>query len=421
MAPLLNCSADEITSHYPESEEPNNASDHSLLERCLEDVCQKIAEVKEIQEQLVDDKHVIATKVESMQYVMKSVGETLRDHEGQLCDLDDTQRRVAEEFSNLEKRLASLQKIRIRKDASLKEIQTSLENLETNLASCRRDLQQQVRDKHDDLHQCITDSLSGLQSSQLSLDEPLTILEEKADGIRATQDKHMAFFSQTLAGIHSLSQGFMTLLDHTHDIGPIRVALCDMQEAMESVKKSLEQISGDGISDVSQGWAQAQLSLEEELLCTFNGSEEAGPEDSWQCTAAAPSSDDWKPLVAHLYRYSVVPICSAIRTFSIQLGIWLTIFGCRILRTAGYKLSGTKLHALILASIMVFLIFIGVFSALRGGLPQTQEVVMDRPLCILALPLHNWLCVLDLRNQDALTTWCIQSALGTPSEIRSYL
>ncbi|KIO03545.1 hypothetical protein M404DRAFT_9538 [Pisolithus tinctorius Marx 270] len=333
MAPLLNCSADEITSRYPESEEPNNASDHSLLERCLEDVCQKIAEVKEIQEQLVDDKHVIAAKVESMQYVMKSVGETLRDHEGQLCDLDDTQRRVAEEFSNLEKRLASLQKIRIRKDASLKEIQTSLENLETNLASCRRDLQQQVRDKHDDLHQCITDSLSGLQSSQLSLDERLTILEEKADGIRAAQDKHMAFFSQTLAGIHSLSQGFMTLLDHTHDIGPIRVALCDMQEAMESVKKSLEQISGDGISDVSQGWAQAQLSLEEELLCStrsfpttpsgtaFTGSEEAGPEDSWQCTAAAPSSDDWKPLCgANMFCYPNFqhPVGDLVDNFRVQ-------------------------------------------------------------------------------------------------------
>ncbi|KAI6018435.1 hypothetical protein EDC04DRAFT_2902158 [Pisolithus marmoratus] len=141
--------------------------------------------------------------------------EMLGDHEGRLSALDDTQRRVVEEFNNLEMRLASVQKNRIRKDSSLKDIQASLANLEANLTSCRHDLKQQVRNKSDALHQCITDSLTGLQSSQLSLDERLTILENKADGIRTAQDKHTMLFSQALAGIHSLSQGFMTLLDHS--------------------------------------------------------------------------------------------------------------------------------------------------------------------------------------------------------------
>ncbi|KAI6004557.1 hypothetical protein EDC04DRAFT_2908134 [Pisolithus marmoratus] len=266
------------TSLCPESEGHNDASTcqipdshHASLERCLKDICQKISEVNKIQKQLVGNKHVMVAKVESMQHTMKSVGETLRDHEGQLSVLDDTQRQVAEEFDNLEMCLTSLQKNRICKDASLKDIQASLANLETNLASYRQDLRQQLKDKNSGLHQRISDSLTGLQSSQLLLDERLTILERKADGIWSTQDKHTALFLQALAGIHSLSQGFMMLLDHTWDIHVIQVALHKIQETMESVKTSLEQISDDGSSDVPQSWAHAQLSLEEELLCSTHG------------------------------------------------------------------------------------------------------------------------------------------------------
>ncbi|KAI5996768.1 hypothetical protein EDC04DRAFT_2909840 [Pisolithus marmoratus] len=392
-------SADKITSLCPESEGRNDASTCQIpdsrrasLERCLKDICQKISEVNEIQKQLVGDKHVMVAKVESMQHTMKSVGETLRDHEGQLSVLDDTQRRVAEEFDNLEMCLTSLQKNRIRKDASLKDIQASLANLETNLTSYRQDLRQQLKDKNSGLHQRISDSLTGLQSSQLSLDERLTILERKADGIRSTQDKHTALFSQALAGIHSLSQGFMTLLDHTRDIHVIQVALHEIQETMESVKTSLEQISDNGSSDVPQSWAHAQLSLEEELLCSthglpitpsraFDDSKETGPGDPLHHTAgaggAAARSDDQKNLAVQLYHYGVVVIRAAIPVFSIQSGISLTTFEW-ILRTAGCKFSRTKLHALILASIVIFLVSIGLFSALRS-LPKTQEVV-DRPL-----------------------------------------
>ncbi|KAI6005557.1 hypothetical protein EDD15DRAFT_2358701 [Pisolithus albus] len=322
----LSASADRVTSHCLESEGcddvgtcPVPINGHSPLERCLKDICQKISEVNEIQEQLVDDKHVIAAKVEGMRHTMKSVDETLGDHEGRLSALDDTQRRVAEEFNNLERCLASVQKNRIRKDASLKDIQASLANLEANLTSCRHDLKQQVRNKSDALHQCITDSLTGLQSSQLSLDERLTILENKADGIRTAQDKHTALFSQALAGIHSLSQGFMTLLDHTQDIDVIRVALRDMQETMDSVKTSLEQISGDGSSHVAQSWAHPQLSLEEELRRSTHGfptssrvvddSEETGPEGPLQRGAggAAPSSDAGKNLHQQITKNA--PVC----------------------------------------------------------------------------------------------------------------
>ncbi|KAI6044627.1 hypothetical protein EDC04DRAFT_2599358 [Pisolithus marmoratus] len=208
-----------------------------LAPRHFKDVCQKISEVNEIQGQPVGDKvhpqlcydtvadtwsqHVIAARVESIQHMMKSVDETLRDHEGQLSALDDTQRRVAEEFSNLE----------MFQDISLKDIQASLANLEANLASYRHDLRQQLRDKN------IISTLAG----------------------QATENKHMGLFSQALEGIHSLSQGFMMLLDHTQDIGIIQTALHDMQESMESVKKSLEQISRDGSSEVSQSWAHAHF------------------------------------------------------------------------------------------------------------------------------------------------------------------
>ncbi|KAI5985676.1 armadillo-type protein [Pisolithus marmoratus] len=202
----------QISSHCLESEGCDNintcqVSDngHSPLERCLKDISQKISQkisqVNEIQEQLVDDEHVIAATVEGMQHTMKSMDKTLGDHEGWLSALDDTQRWVAEEFNNLEMRLASVQKnciLQSFQDGSLKDIQASLANLEANLTSCRHDLKQQVRNK-----------------------------------------------SWTL----TLSW----------------VALHDMQETMDSVKTSLEQISGDSSSDMAQSWAYPQLSLEEEL------------------------------------------------------------------------------------------------------------------------------------------------------------
>ncbi|KAI6003521.1 hypothetical protein F5J12DRAFT_943493 [Pisolithus orientalis] len=177
---------------------------------------------------------------------------------------------------------------------------------------------------------------SSLQSSQLSLDEQLTILEEKADGIWATQDKHMVFFLQTLAGIHSLSQGFMTLLDHTHDIGPIWVALCDMQEAMESVKRHLEQISRDDISDMSQVF---------QLLC----------------------------LEQHLM---------AVKKLA--------------LKTHG---SAQLLHQAAMIGNPWWLTCI---VTLLGEV-QTQEVVVDWPLWILALPLHSWLYEWDKHQAEILT------------------
>ncbi|KAI5981960.1 hypothetical protein EDC04DRAFT_2916109 [Pisolithus marmoratus] len=391
-------SAEKFASLFLESKGPDDAGTcqfadnaHSPLKRHFKDVCQRISEVNEIQGQPVGDKHVIAARVESIQHTMKSVDETLRDHEGQLSALDDTQRQVAEEFSNLEMCLTSLQKNRIHKDVSLKDIQASLANLEANLASYRHDLRQQLRDKNNSLHQCISDSLTGLQSSQLLLDEQLTILEKKADGIWTAQDKHTGLFSQALEGIHSLSQGFMTLLDHTQDIGVIRTALHDMQESMESVKKSLEQVSRDGSSEVSRSWAHAQLSLVEELLCSthsfpitlsrvLDDGETAGLEDLLQCTTgvdgAASSGDDQRSLAAKLYHYSVTAICSVIPAVSIQLGILSTISQCRILHN---KLSEAQLCTFILASVMVFLAFIGFFSAFRGSLLKTQEV-MDRPL-----------------------------------------
>ncbi|KAI6011543.1 hypothetical protein PISMIDRAFT_24328 [Pisolithus microcarpus 441] len=387
-------------SSCPDSEGYNDAvtsqvleNGHGQLERCLKDVWQKISEVKEIQERLVDNKHVITAEMGSVQQAMKNVGETLKDHEGQLSALDNTQRRVAEEFGNLETRLMSLQKNRMCNDASLKDIQASLTNLETNLASYRHDLRQQLRDKSSSLHQCISDSLTGLQSTHLSLDERLTILEKKADGIRTTQDKHTALFSQALAGIHSLSEGFMALLDHSQDINLIWAALRDMQKTMESVEKSFEQISGDGSSEVSQSWVGAQLSLEEELLCSshghpitpsraFDDSEGEDREDPLHHTigtiSAAPNSDVQKNLATQLYHHCMAVICSVVPVLRVQSGILLTTFEWWILRTTGYKLSGAKLHTLILTSTVVFLVSIGFFSVLRG-LPKTQEVV-DQPL-----------------------------------------
>ncbi|KAI6041187.1 hypothetical protein EDC04DRAFT_2601929 [Pisolithus marmoratus] len=409
-------SVEKFTNLFLESEGRDDASPcpladkaHSPLESHFKDVCQKISEPNEIQGQPAGDKsqHVIAAQVASMQHMMESVGKTLRDHEGQLSALDDTQRRVAEEFSNLEMRLTSLQKNHICKvhdrvwthsnyshrfqDVSLKDIQASLANLEANLSSYRHDLGRQLRDKSNGLCQCISDSLTGIQSSQLSLDERLAILEKKANGIRTAQDKNTGLLSQALAGIHSLSQGFMMLLDHTQDIGVIRTALCDMQEAMESVRKSLEQISGDGSADMSQSCAHAQLSLTEELLCSTHGfpitssrvldGDMAGLEDLLQPTTgvdgAVSSSNDQRISAAKLYHYSVTAIYSVIPVVSIQSGILWAISQCRILHN---KLSGAWSHAFFLASVAVFLVFIGFFSALRGGLPKTQEVV-DRPLC----------------------------------------
>ncbi|KAI6040084.1 hypothetical protein EDC04DRAFT_2602731 [Pisolithus marmoratus] len=360
-----------IPSHCLESEGCDDVSTcwvpingHSPLERCLKDICQKISEVNEMQEQLVDDKHVIAAKVEGMRHMIKSVDKMLGDHEGQLSALDNTQRRVVEEFNNLEMHLASVQKNHACKDASLKDIQASLANLEANLTMCRHDLKQQLRNKSNALHQCITNSLTGLQSSQLSLDEQLTILENKANGIQNAQEKHTMLFSQALAGIHSLSEGFMMLLDHTQDIDIIQVALCDMQETMDSVKTTLEQISGDGSSDMTQSWACPQLSLEEELCHSTHGfptllrvvddSKEMSPEGPPQCGAssAAPSSNAGKNLcrwtAAQLYRYSMAIICSVVPVFSRQPA-------------------------------MVFLVFICFFSTLRGGPLKTQEEV-DQPL-----------------------------------------
>ncbi|KAI6038289.1 hypothetical protein EDC04DRAFT_2604118 [Pisolithus marmoratus] len=340
-----NCSAEKFASLFLESKGPDDAGTcqftdnaYSPLKRHFKDVCQKISEVNEIQGQ----PHVIAARVESIQHTMKSVDETLRDHEGQLSALDDTQR-----FQ----------------DISLKDMQASLANLEANLASYRHDLRQQLRDKN----------------------------KKKADGIWTAQDKHTGLFSQTLEGIHSLSQGFMTLLDHTQDIGIIWTALRDMQESMESVKKSLEQISGDSSSEVSRSWAHAQLSLVEELLCSthsfpitpsrvLDDGETAGLEDLLQCTTgvdgAASSSDNQRSLAAKLYHYSMTVICSVIPAVSIQLGILSTISQCWILHN---KLSEAQLCTFILASVVVFLAFIGFFSAFRGSLLKTQEV-MDRPL-----------------------------------------
>ncbi|KAI6146066.1 hypothetical protein EDD17DRAFT_1514795 [Pisolithus thermaeus] len=387
---LIDCSADRVTSHCLESEGCDDVSTchvpvngYSLLERCLKDICQKISKVNDIQEQL----HVIAAKVEGMRHMMKSVDKMLGDHEGRLSALDNTQRQVAEEFNNLERHLTSVQKNHIHKDASLKDIQASLANLEASLTLCRHDLKQQVRNKSNALHQCITDSLTGLQSSQLLLDERLTILENKANGIRTAQDKHTALFSQALAGIHSLSQGLMMLLDHTQDIDIIRVTLHDMQETMDSVKTSLEQISGDGSSDMAQSWAHPQLSLEEKLHRSTHGfptssrvvddSEETSPEGPLQNGAggAAPSSNAGKNLVPQLYRYSMAIICSVIPVFSRQPGISLTTYDWWILCIAGWKLSRKQLYALILASTLVFLVFINFFSTLRGGPLKTQEEV----------------------------------------------
>ncbi|KAI6008493.1 hypothetical protein EDC04DRAFT_2610988 [Pisolithus marmoratus] len=236
-------------------------SGHGPLERCLKDICQKISEVNEMQTQLEGDKQ----RSKAWNIRMKSVGKTLRDHEGQLSVLDNTQRRVAEEFNNLEMQLTSLQKNHIRKDASLKDIQASLTNLETNLALYRHDLRQQLKDKNNGLHQCI----SHLSSQ---LDERLTILEKKADGIWSTQDKHTALFSQALAGIHSLSQG----REHS------------------------------------------------------TGSEETGPEDPLHYTTGAsgevPCNDDGRNLAVQLYHYSMGVICSTIQVLSIQSGISLTTF-----------------------------------------------------------------------------------------------
>ncbi|KAI6137454.1 hypothetical protein EDD17DRAFT_1517339 [Pisolithus thermaeus] len=79
--------------------------------------------------------------------------------------------------------------------------------------------------------------------------------EKQADGIQTAQDKHMGLFLQAL-------QAYIVSFK---DIGIIWTALHNMQEAMESVKESLEQISGDGSSDMSQSWVHAQLSLAGEL------------------------------------------------------------------------------------------------------------------------------------------------------------
>ncbi|KAI6007924.1 hypothetical protein EDC04DRAFT_2611227 [Pisolithus marmoratus] len=313
-----NCSAEKFASLFLESKGPDDAGTcqfadnaHSPLKRHFKDVCQKISEVNEIQGQPAGDKHVIAARVESIQHTMKSVDKTLRDHEGQLSALDDTQRRVAEEFSNLEMRLTSLQKNRIRKDVSLKDIQASLANLEANLASYRHDLRQQLRDKNNGLHQCISDSLTGLQSSQLSLDERLTILEKKADGIRTAQDKHTGAL---LAGPrrHTYTHGF--------PITPSRV---------------------------------------------LDDGETAGLEDLLQRTTgvdgAASSGDDQRSLLS--------------------ASSWGS---CRQFPGAGSSATNcqeAQLCTFILASVAVFLAFIGFFSAFRGSLLKTQEV-MDRPLWI---------------------------------------
>ncbi|KAI6043249.1 hypothetical protein EDC04DRAFT_2600296 [Pisolithus marmoratus] len=295
----------QISSHCLESKGCSNVNTcqvsdngHSPLERCLKDISQKISQVNEIQEQLVDDE-----------------------------------------------------------DGSLKDIQASLANLEANLTSCRHDLKQQVRNKSNALHQCITDSLTGLQSSQLSLDEQLTILENKANGIQTAQDKHTILFSQALAGIHSLSQGFMTLLDHTQDIDIIQLSL----------KEELHHIT-HGLPTSSR---------------VVDDSKETSPEGPLQHTSgagsAAPSSEAGKNLAAQLYHYSMAIICSVIPVFSRQPGILLTTYKWQILHIAGLKLSRTQLHALIPASTMIFPVFIGFFSALRGGPLKTQEEV-DWPL-----------------------------------------
>ncbi|KAI6167505.1 hypothetical protein EDD17DRAFT_1504603 [Pisolithus thermaeus] len=314
MCLMLDCSVEKFASLFQEFECRDDASAcqsadkaHSPLERHFKDVCQKANKIQ-------GQQHVIAAQVECMQHTMKSVGETLRDHEGQLSALDDTQR-----FQ----------------DVSLKDIQASLANLEANLSSYRHDLRQQLRDKN----------------------------EKKADGIWTAQDKHTGLFLQALAGIHSLSQGFMTLLDHTQDIGVIRTALCDMQEAMESVKESLEQISGDGSSDVVLDDGDATVL--EDLLQSTTGAD-----------GDASSSDDQRSSAAKLYHYSVTVICSVIPVVNIQSGILWTISQCWVLHN---KLSGAQLCAFFLASVAVFLVFTGFFLAPRGGLPKTQEVV-DQPL-----------------------------------------
>ncbi|KAI6041692.1 hypothetical protein EDC04DRAFT_2601482 [Pisolithus marmoratus] len=333
MCLMLDCSAEKFASLFLESSKgPDDAgtcqftdNGHSPLKRHFKDVCQKISEVNEIQGQQAGNKHMIAARVESMQYMTKSVDETLTDHEGQLSALDDTQR-----FQ----------------DISLKDIQASLANLEANLASYRHDLRQQLRDKN----------------------------KKKANGIWTAQDKHMGLFSQALEDIHSLSQGLMMLLDHTQDIGIIWTALHDMQESMESVKKSLEQISRDGSSEVTHGFPITPSRV-------LDDGETAGLEDLLQCTAgvdgAASSSDDQRSLAAKLYHYSMTAIWSVIPAVSIQLGISSIISWCQILCN---KLSEAQLCTFILASVAVFLAFIGFFLAFRGSLLKTQEV-MDQPLC----------------------------------------
>ncbi|KAI5990979.1 hypothetical protein EDD15DRAFT_2450643 [Pisolithus albus] len=101
---LIDCSADRVTSHCLESEGCDDVctchvpvNGHSPLERCLKDICQKISEVNEIQEQLVDDKHVIAAKVEGMRHTMKSVEETLGGHGCALMNLADQLELLEEE------------------------------------------------------------------------------------------------------------------------------------------------------------------------------------------------------------------------------------------------------------------------------------------------------------------------------------
>ncbi|KAI6100904.1 hypothetical protein EV401DRAFT_1894372 [Pisolithus croceorrhizus] len=134
-----------------------------------------------------------------------------------------------------------------------------------------------------------------------------------------------------------------------------------MQEAMESVKESLEQISGDGSSDMSQSWVHAQLSLAGELphsACGFpitlsrvlDDGDMAVLEDLLQSTTGADgdasSSDESEKLFVN-----------------IQSGILWMISQCWVLHN---KLSGAQLHAFFLASVVVFLVFTGFFLAPEG-------------------------------------------------------
>ncbi|KAI6098708.1 hypothetical protein F5141DRAFT_1066771 [Pisolithus sp. B1] len=152
-----------------------------------------------------------------------------------------------------------------------------------------------------------------------------------------------------------------------------------MQEAMESVKESLEQISGDGSSDMSQSWVHAQLSLAGELphsACGFpitlsrvlDDGDMAVLEDLLQSTAGADgdasSSDNQRSSAAKLYHYSVTVICSIIPVANIQSGILWMISQCWVLHN---KLSGAQLHAFFLASVVVFLVFTGFFLAPEGS------------------------------------------------------